>query len=287
MAEIPKYHELMNPVLQALRELGGSASNDELYEKVAELLKLPESILSVLHNPEKDSRSEVHYRLAWARTYLKKYGAITNSERSIWSLMPDYKEAPEVDPGEVIRYVRELDAKETPEEGLPSQEASDVPSEEKREELWREQLYHSLTQGLSPQGFERLAQRLLREAGFVQVEITGRSGDGGIDGVGIMKLGGLLSFHVVFQCKRYQGSVSSPQIRDFRGAMMGRGEKGIFLTTGTFTRDALKEASRDGAPPIELVDGSQLADMMKDLNLGVRKVMVEKVIVDVEWLKNV
>lgn len=278
----------MNPVLRALRALGGSASNDELYEKVAELLKLPESVLSVLHNPDKDSRSEVHYRLAWARTYLKKYGAITNSERSVWSLTPEYKDIQEIDPVKVIQYVRELDSKETPEvEVLPSSETPEVPSEEAREEHWREKLYHTLTQELSPQGFERLTQRLLRESGFVQVEITGRSGDGGIDGVGIMKLGGLLSFHVVFQCKRYQGSVSSPQIRDFRGAMMGRGEKGIFITTGTFTRDALKEASRDGAPPIELVDGSQLADMLKDLNLGVKKEMVERVSVDVEWLKNV
>ena len=132
-----------------------------------------------------------------------------------------------------------------------------------------------------------MTQRILRESGFVQVEITGRSGDGGIDGVGIMKVGGLLSFHVVFQCKRYQRSVSSPEIRDFRGAMMGRGEKGIFITTGTFTRDALKEATRDGATPIEIVYGAQLADMLRDLGLGVQKRLVEEITIDVDWLKSV
>lgn len=108
-------------------------------------------------------------------------------------------------------------------------------------------------------------------------------GDGGIDGVGIMKLGGLMSFHIVFQCKRYKGAASSSDVRDFRGAMVGRTDKGLFLTTGIFTRDAIKEATRDGAPPVELVDGELLATMLKDLGLGINTKIEEKVVVDRNW----
>ena len=128
---------------------------------------------------------------------------------------------------------------------------------------------------------------MLRESGFVQVEVTGRTGDGGIDGKGIVKVGGLLSFHVLFQCKKYQGSVSAGAIRDFRGALIGRADKGLFVTTGTFTRDATREATRDGATPIDLMDGDQLAEKLKELRLGIKREMVESVDVDAEWFRNI
>ena len=115
----------------------------------------------------------------------------------------------------------------------------------------------------------------------VQLQVTGKSGDGGIDGVGIARINGFLSFHVLFQCKRYQGSVSASHIRDFRGAMQGRTDKGLFITTGTFTRDAIKEATRDGAPPIDLIDGEQLVQRLKELGLGVKIEMVESIEVDI------
>jgi len=126
---------------------------------------------------------------------------------------------------------------------------------------------------------------MLRESGFTQVEVTGRTGDGGIDGVGILRLGGFLSFHVMFQCKRWQGSIGANIIRDFRGAMVGRADKGIFVTTGTFTKDAVREATRDGAPPIDKIDGDQLIDKLKELGLGVSTevVSVEKIVVDTDW----
>jgi restriction system protein len=140
---------------------------------------------------------------------------------------------------------------------------------------------------MDPSAFERLAKRLLRELGFVHVEVTGRSGDGGIDGKGIARVHDVLSFHVVFQCKRYQGAVAAGSMRDFRGAMVGRGDKGLFITTGTFTRDAIREASRDGAPPIDLVDGNQLAEKLKKLGLGVRIEILEKVIIDEDWFASI
>jgi restriction system protein len=139
---------------------------------------------------------------------------------------------------------------------------------------------------MEPSAFERLVQRLLRESGFIQVEVTGQSGDGGVDGKGIMRLAGLLSFHVIFQCKRYQGSVNVSQVRDFRGAMVGRADKGLLITTGNFTKDAVREATRDGAPAIDLIDGDQLIDKLKELELGVRteKIEIEKVTIEQDWL---
>ena len=142
---------------------------------------------------------------------------------------------------------------------------NDAPKEV---QSWKEEIYHILTKEITPDAFERLAQRLLRESGFVQVEVTGRTGDGGIDGKGIARIHGFMMFHVIFQCKKYQGSVSASDIRDFRGAMVGRADKGLFITTGTFTPAAVKEATRDGAQPIDLVDGDQLADKLRELQLS-------------------
>lgn len=139
---------------------------------------------------------------------------------------------------------------------------------------------------MPPDKFERLCQRMLRELGFVNVEVTGRSGDGGIDGKGILKLGGVLSFHVVFQCKRYRSSIAPTVIRDFRGAMIGRADKGLVITTGTFTRDAKKEAQRDGAIPIDLIDGNDFVDKLKELQLGVSTKTEEKVFIDQQWFDN-
>lgn len=139
---------------------------------------------------------------------------------------------------------------------------------------------------MDPTAFERLVQRLLRESGFIQVEVTGRSGDGGVDGKGIMRLGGLLSFNVIFQCKRYSGSVGASHVRDFRGAMVGRADKALLITTGGFSRDAEREATRDGAPTIDLIDGMLLAEKLKELGLGVetRIVQVEEIAIDRDWL---
>ena len=284
MSRVPQYHELMNPLLSALRDLGGSGSVEEIYEKVAENLDLPEEILSIPHNPEKSNATEVEYRLAWARTYLKKYGVLENSSRGVWVIAQDKRHIEQIDPKEVVRIVRELTRK--PRAMKESADLTDESGDDEAPEevqSWRARLHHVLTTKVDPSAFERLVKRLLRESGFVHVEVTGRSGDGGIDGKGIARLSGLLSFHVIFQCKRYQGVVSAGHIRDFRGAMVGRADKGLFITTGTFTRDAIREATRDGAPPIDLIDGDQLADKLKELRLGISAEIVEKVNVNEEW----
>ena len=278
--KLPTFDRLINPLLRALRALGGSGSIEEIYDKVVELEKLPDDVLSQLHDPEKSNQTEVAYRLAWARTYLKKYGLLENSTRGVWALTAKAKQTEEVDPQDVVRTVRSLDKKE-------SRQVDTETSVPLEEEEWKQKLHAIMTQKLAPAAFERLVQRLLRESGFTQVEVTGRSGDGGIDGRGIARIHGFMSFHVLFQCKRYKGSVPSSEIRDFRGAMVGRADKGLFITTGTFSPAAVKEATRDGAPPIDLVDGSELADKLRDLGLGVRKEMIESVTVDEAWFESV
>ena len=277
----------MNPLLQALRELGGSGSTDEIYQRVAENLKLPEDVLSVSHDPETSNQTEVQYRLAWARTYLKKFGFLESPQRGLWSLAKKAETISAVDTKEVQRFVRELDRKEKAAKPSVKQANGAEAESEKPEEAkaWRSKLHSILTKALSPAAFERLIQRVLRESGFIQVEVTGRSGDGGIDGKGIARIHGFMSFHVVFQCKRWQGVVGSAEIRDFRGAMVGRADKGLFIMTGSFSRDALKEAVRDGAPPIDLIDGDQLAEKLKELKLGVITELIENVSVNEDWFK--
>ena len=281
--KMPTYDRLMNPLLRALGALGGSGSIEEIYDKIVELEKLPDEVLAQLHDQERSNQTEVGYRLAWARTYLKKYGLLENSTRGVWALTALAKAKEQVDPQEVVRSVRALDKREAPGESS----AVSTPPELPPEEEWKQKLHAILTQKLAPPAFERLVQRLLRESGFTQVEVTGRSGDGGIDGRGIARIHGFMSFHVLFQCKRYKGAVASSEIRDFRGAMVGRADKGLFITTGTFSPAAVKEATRDGAPPIDLVDGSELASKLKELGLGVGSETIEIVQVDEKWFESV
>jgi restriction system protein len=282
--KIPKFYELMNPLLRALHSLGGSGSINEIYEKVVELEKFPDDVLALPHDPEKSTLTQIEYRLAWARSYLKKYGLVENSIRGVWALTPKAKGLERVDAKEVIKAVRSQIKSQKEELGNADlAETQETPEGEE----WKEKLHLLLIQKLSPASFERLVQRLLREAGFVQVEVTGRTGDGGIDGRGIARVHGLLGFHVLFQCKRYQGSVGPGEIRDFRGAMVGRSDKGLFITTGTFTAAAAKEASRDGAPPIDLIDGDALAEKLKELGLGVAIETVEVVRIEDDWFKNI
>lgn len=272
-----RFDGLMNPVLSALKLLGGSGTNEEINDKVAESVNIPSEQLEILHNPEKGGITEIEYRLMWTRTYLKKFGLIENSSRGIWSLTPKGSSVEKVDEKEVVRFVR-AQAKR---EGIGSGDDEEEPD---KKIVWQAELLEIILK-MSPSAFERLIQRLLRESGFVQVEVTGQTGDGGIDGHGILRMGGLLSFHVIFQAKRWKGSVGAGQVRDFRGAMVGRADKGLFITTGTFTKDSIKEATRDGAPAIDLVDGDQLVEKLKQLSLGVetQTITMEQVVVNEEW----
>lgn len=280
---VPTHDRLFNPVMTALRSLGGSGSIQEIYDKVVEQERFSEEMLSVLHEPDRSNQTEIAYRMAWARSFLKKYGVLENSTRGIWALTSKASGLAQVDRAEVLRVVRAQTKKI---DGKAEAETT-IAAEVSGEEEWKQKLFSLLTKKVDLSAFERLVQRLLRESGFTQVEVTGRSGDGGIDGKGIARVHGLLSFHVLFQCKRHSGSVGASDIRDFRGAMVGRSDKGLFITTGTFTPAAVKEATRDGAPAIDLIDGSNLADKLKEFRLGITTASVEVVRIDEGWFDSI
>lgn len=274
-----KYDDLFNPLLKAIHNLGGSASLSEQEDEVASILGLTEKEISEIH---RGNRTKLDYQLAWARNYLKRYGLLDNSSRGVWSLTAFGRKTTAIDKKEVNKSIREQDLKSQ----QIKKKKTDI--EEPEEAVWTDDLLEVI-KTISPDAFERLCQRLLRESGFVHVEITGRTGDGGIDGKGIVRIGGLLSFHMIFQCKRFKGSVSSSIVRDFRGAMIGRADKGLLITTGTFTKDARTEAQRDGAPPIDLVDGQTLAEKLKELRLGVdvREKVIEDIVINQEFFDNI
>lgn len=279
---IPKYDDLFNPLLQAMHSLGGSASISEQEDGVAAILKLTDAEISEIH---KGNRTKLSYRLAWARNYLKRYGVIDNSTRGVWALTTEGQKIQKLDKDIVKKAVQALDREAAVE--ITEDKTAGLTSELK-DIGWEDKLLDVL-KSMPPDAFERLCQRLLRESGFIQVEVTGKTSDGGIDGKGVVRIGGLLSFHVIFQCKRYQGSVSSPLVRDFRGAMVGRADKGLLITTGTFTKDARQEAQRDGAPPIDLIDGEALVEKLKELKIGVlvKQKIVEEIIIDESYFGGV
>ena len=280
MESVPKFDEMMCEMFQAVKELGGSGTIREIDERTIGILALSQEVQDIPHKT--GGKTEVEYRLAWTRTYLKKFGILENSSRGVWALTGKGRELLEIDPGEIVQQVRKManikvkDQENTNDDALDN-DGVDVPDEV---QSWRETLKNVLY-NLSPGAFERLTQRLLRESGFTQVKVTGQTGDGGIDGMGIVKLNGIISFQMLFQCKRYTGTVSAGELRDFRGAMQGRADKGLFITTGKFSAPAVAEANRAGVTPIDLIDGDELVERLKELQLGVFPVNDNRI--DEDW----
>lgn len=265
------------PLIQALKDLGGSAAPREALERIAEIEKVPEELRNeVLSSGQERFYNQVH----WARQYLVWEGLIDSGKRGVWTLTPkglhtelDAAAARNIFLAQVRKRAAIRKATHSTHEGVAETDdkddgrPEDTPQSDEDASLQR---FLAVVRSLSPNGFERLSMRLLREAGFERVSVTGRSNDGGIDGVGVLQLNDLVSFNVVFQCKKWENSVPPKEIRDLRGAMAGRAEKGIFLTTSTFTSNARAEAERPGAAPIELVDGEKLFDMFKRYELGLK-----------------
>jgi restriction system protein len=268
--DLPGVKDLMWPTLKALRSLGGSGRIEEINGEVIREQGFTDGQLAI-RRPRNDRQSMIEYRLAWARTKLKEIGAVKNSAWGVWALADDAKNWTEgdLDDHRNSRGGGYLTLQQNRSILTEASGADDGLIESDDQGMgWKERLLDRLLE-MPADAFERLAQRLLREAGFRNVEVTGRSGDGGIDGVGVFQLS-LVPFHIFFQCKRYRGTVPPSDVRDFRGAMSGRGEKGLLITTGSFTKSARDEATRDGAPPVELVDGDALSDLLKQYSLGIR-----------------
>ena len=280
MNEVPTHVEMAWPTLQVLEQRGGSASRREIDAGIAEFLNLSDEVLEQLQGS--GPMLKVHYRASWTRTYLKRMGAIDNSRHGVWSLTESGRQLDaETDFKELFREIAREAADRSRSRAAATESGPDSLSDGNRqddlpvdpegdpagEDAWEGSLL-AILRKMPSDAFERLCQRVLREHGFTKVEVTGGPGDEGIDGMGVLRVG-LVSFKVAFQCKRYEGAVGPGHIRDFRGAMTGRADKGLVLTTGYFSHSAEREAVRDGVPVIDLIDGEELCQLIQDARLGV------------------
>ena len=265
----PQFIRYFGPIVEALKQLGGSGRPSEVKDIIVENLHISDAELDEV-TPSGVPR--ISNRVDWARFYLVRGGYLDASVRGVWSLTDKGREVESIDQNTASKIFERV-RKEMKDEKNPSDsEQVSQPEDQNNDPVkadYRIELL-DLLKTLPPDGFERLCQRLLRESGFERVTVTGRSGDGGIDGIGVLQMTPFVSFKVLFQSKRYSGSVNASQIRDFRGAMLGRADKGIIITTGTFTHDARAEAVRDGVVPIEMVDGEKLIDLFESLELGLK-----------------
>lgn len=290
ITKVPNHAQLFWPVVMAFRELGGSADKEQLLEKVAELMGLSDDVVAVLH---KDGPgTELGYRVGWVQSWLKAGGMMDNPKRGVWVLNSLGRAATREEVEQVLvdrRTANSAKSRARPEslERPPAVKVDrEIQDELEEENTWQNELLNTL-KVMPADAFERLTRLLLLQLGFSHVEVVGRSGDGGIDCIGLVKVNSVLSFKVLVQCKRFKGTVSSPDLRNFRGAMQGRTDKALFVTTGRFTGDAKKEASRDGVPAIDLIDGEGLAGLLKEMNMGVETKMVEKVSVIKEFFADI
>jgi restriction system protein len=261
----PEFIRFFRPILEVMRTLGGSGRASEIVDGALELAKVTETEQQAVN---KNGLSRVKNQVHWARQYLVWAGYLGSSKWGVWNLTEKglSEDLKAFNPLDTFKFIQNNRAQfQKAKEEAPRVDET-VPEEEEPKDYKTALL--ELLKSIPPSGFERLTQRLLRESGFQHVSVTGKSGDGGIDGIGTLQINPFVSFNVLFQCKRYQGAVTPSQVRDFRGAMMGRADKGLIITTGTFTVDAKKEARRDGVPPIELVDGDTLVEMFERHELG-------------------
>jgi len=280
IVSIPKFDDLFKPTLNALISLGGSGTNEEIEDAVVSAIGATQEQLDIAS--PKNGVSLLMNRVAWARSYLKTAGFTLNPKMGVWVLTEEGRIAANKTGAELKSIVSSAYRKSRGSKKAEplTDEVRPDQSVEQDETGWSDQLLRKM-QIIAPDAFERLCQRLLRESGFIKVEVTGKSGDGGIDGVGVLRVN-LISFQVLFQCKRWKNSVGSEPVRNFRGAMQGRADKGLIITTGTFTTEARREATRDGAPAIDLIDGEALCGLLKDLALGVhiQEIRKEEVTID-------
>jgi restriction system protein len=264
----------LGPLLDALRDLGDSGRPREVSDRIARNLNLSDDVLD---ERMKSGGSKFYNQVAWARQYLVWEGLLDSSRHGTWTLTEKGRAAyiTDAEAREIflkwvaIHAANRKQRHEVNNDDDASFSTPPEPESNAREEL---DLLNTLRQ-LSPSGFERVCRELLRESGFENVEVTGGSADGGIDGYGTLEINPFVSFRVLFQCKRYaKGNlVSRAQVGDFRNTMIGRAEKGIIITTSGFSNAAIQEANREGAPQVELVDGEKLVEMFQRVELGVTK----------------
>ena len=272
----PQFLVYLRPLVEVLRNIGGSGSTSDVIDQVIDYMNIPEEVVS---ETIASGASRVRNQIEWARMYLVKADLMDSSQRGIWKLTEKGYEADISDDSiySIFKKVQALSQKSK--QDKQSKKEDDIDDTVVDDEAHGEVLL-SILKNLSPSGFEKLCKRLLTEVGVHDVQITGGSGDQGVDGTGVIKVNDVVSFNIIFQCKRYKDAVVPHHVRDFRGTMQGRADKGIIITTGRFTSEAKKEAVRDGVPPIELIDGERLVTLFEKYKLGLKPKVVYDVLPD-------
>ena len=271
----PQFVRFFWPLVRSLQKLGGSGTASEVIQMIVQDEKIPENIqLEKL----KSGGLRVNNQIYFSRQYLLWAGYVTSSSRGVWTLTESGQSIKGMSQEDAIKIFKEQSAAHGPNankkktdkgvEGRDAEDESDNPEVIETNDYKKQAL--ARVYGLSPKGFEHFCKRLLRESGFERVEVTGGPKDKGIDGEGLLKLNSFMSFRVVFQCKRYAEAVTSSHISTFRGSIPSSADKGILITTGYFTSDAIKMAQEKGLKPIELINGDQLVRLMEELQLGLR-----------------
>ena len=285
----PSKTELIYPTYNALKNLGGTASNRDICNRVITDLCLSDEVVDEMHT-NSTTQTELEYKLAWCRTYLKKYGVITDIKRGVWTILPQYIEGLSVEPKRIVSVAKGLITLEDEENSENSDNSEDETNVEDDAQIpyenqpWRQRVMNVLLK-MDPFAFERLAKRILYVSGFTEVKVTKQTGDGGIDGTGKLSMNGIFTFNVAFQCKRFKGQVSAPVVQAFRGALAHNIEKGVIITTGNFTSQAIREAADPSKMQIDLIDGNQLIDILAKYELGLSPKTVYEV--DEDYFKNI
>jgi restriction system protein len=272
----PQFLNYMMPLIEVLRESGGSGTASDMIDKVIERMKIPDEIVE---ETIPSGGSRVRNQIQWARMYLVKADLMNSEQRGIWKLTEKGFETPLNEESIYFLFKKIQATFQKDKKGKTIQEESYNEDTLVEDEAHGEAILRILKK-LSPSGFEKLSKRLLTELGFHDVSIVGGSGDQGVDGTGVIKVNEVVGFNIIFQCKRYKEAVSPHHVRDFRGTMQGRADKGIIITTGRFTSEAKREAIRDGVPPIELIDGEKLVSLFEKFKLGLKPRVVYDVVPD-------
>lgn len=267
-----KFISYMPRVLDALKAMGGAAKPRDVYDWIAKQIDLPEE-----KRWERDAKGNIHFQnqVQWARQHLFWGGLIDGSKRNNWALTPEGANAHlNIETCEQIVQKIRRNIQGRPTRPPRPQSQTEVPTIEPEDateppEEAEENKVLAMLQSLPPKGFEHFCKRLLYECGLERVQVTGGSHDRGIDGYGLLRLNPVVTIKVGFQCKRYKDAVGGAAVREFRGAIHGKAEKGIIITTGYFTSEAEQEGNRDGATLIELVGGERLVEIMESKQLGV------------------
>lgn len=257
-------------ILAALRQMDGIAKAAAVKEAV--VATMAEQHVRVDETQLQSGQTKYLNDMQWARMYLvnaELLEPVAVAGHGVWKL---------TDKGWQVR----LDAQTaldiynaTAKKTKKVTDTTPAPDDDGQPELiqsWEAQLKNILT-SLPHEGFERLCAQIMTKNGLHATKVTGQSGDGGIDGEGLMALdkSGLVSVRVAWQCKRFkEGPIRAGMIRDFRGALDHATNHGIVFATCAFTADAVQDAAMPGKKLIRLVDLKALIDMLGEMELGVK-----------------